>query len=253
MELKVTWKLALRVWWAFFWRLAITFAIVCAAICVFALVVGYTGTWLGVPMSILVAIAKVVGWCLGLSLTIVPIRLILGKRFGHFRLLLVSTDSAEPTSPRSMSSFWTCRIETPLLSLTAYTIGIILIICGDIFLYRDMTLLAAGSNVRLAQCMIESICVIWGGLLCLATRFRYRGGLWSIAGAFLVGSGLIRTVSIVETHALARQFSSPDTFYAGTSACWLIGATLLVVGHLRHRRKKEVQPNTALEPTPTAP
>lgn len=76
---------------------------------------------------------------------------------------------------------------------------------------------------------------IVGLLIWTAIFFRYRGGFWSIAGAFLVAGALTGTVSIVESHIRGWQFNV--AFYARIASCWIVGVAFLLIGHRRHRRK----------------
>jgi hypothetical protein len=95
MELKITWKLTLRVWWSFFWRLLISLAAAFILSIGVGLAFGYVTVWLGLPIELMKIVGGFIGWCMGLLTTIVPMRLILGKNFGRFRLALVSTDGTE--------------------------------------------------------------------------------------------------------------------------------------------------------------
>lgn len=89
MELEVTWGRAVRVWWAYAWRNLI--ALVAAVV-----IGGIAGGLIGFIMGVAGADAKTIrmatlpiGVILGLVVSIVPFKLILGKDFGEFRLLLV--------------------------------------------------------------------------------------------------------------------------------------------------------------------
>ncbi|SRR6266404_497752 len=94
MELAITWKLTLRVWWSFFWRLLVSLAAAFILSIGVGLAVGYTTVWLDLPPDIMKIVGRFIGWCMGMLTTIVPIRWILGKSFGRFRLVLVSIEGA---------------------------------------------------------------------------------------------------------------------------------------------------------------
>ncbi len=93
MELEVTWERAFRVWWAYFWRSLIAIA---ASIVVGAVVGGILGFILGaagVPTKTIPIVTAPVGFVVGLLFSVVPVKMILGKDFGEFRLLLVATQN----------------------------------------------------------------------------------------------------------------------------------------------------------------
>jgi hypothetical protein len=90
MELEVTWNRAICVWWSYLWRsiiaasLGMVFALV---ICVIVAIVGLT---LGLPSLAIQSVGLVLGIVNGLAISVVPIKLILGKDYGEFRLVLLS-------------------------------------------------------------------------------------------------------------------------------------------------------------------
>lgn len=90
MELEVTWGRAAMVWWAYIWRL-----VLCGIAS--AIVGGIVGAVIGLVMGMLQApkeailfVSLPIGVAIGLASSIVPMKMILGKDFGEFRLLLVS-------------------------------------------------------------------------------------------------------------------------------------------------------------------
>lgn len=96
-EIKPTFKHALRVWWSYLWRnlLMIVAAMLVGGI-VGAVLGGVLGV-LGVPLETIKLIVAPIGAVIGLALSIFPIYWILGKDFGSFRLILVSTSSQDTT------------------------------------------------------------------------------------------------------------------------------------------------------------
>lgn len=95
MELEITWKRAVKVWWAYLWRSVL--AALCAML-IGGLIGGIAGFIMGLMgasgESIQLLIAPI-GIVIGIGISIVPIKLILGKDFGEFRLVLIknSTDA----------------------------------------------------------------------------------------------------------------------------------------------------------------
>jgi hypothetical protein len=79
MELEVTWKRAAKVWWAYLWRNII--AIIVAM--------------MGVSSQTIQFITAPIGMIIGLLISIVPVKMILVKDYGEFRLVLLQTNPAE--------------------------------------------------------------------------------------------------------------------------------------------------------------
>jgi uncharacterized membrane protein AbrB (regulator of aidB expression) len=93
MELEVTWNRALRVWWSWFWRsIVMTIA---AMFCGFiaGAVLGVIGAILKLPIQAIQVGGGILGGAIGLVFTLFPIKMILGKDFGEFRLVLLSKGS----------------------------------------------------------------------------------------------------------------------------------------------------------------
>lgn len=92
MELEVTWGRSTRVWWALFWRCLVATIIVLIIASVFGFIVGFiisaTG---GTITSTINIILMSIGGIMGLVASFVPVKMILGKDFGEFRLALVKT------------------------------------------------------------------------------------------------------------------------------------------------------------------
>jgi hypothetical protein len=89
MELEATWGRAIQIWWSFFWRNLIA---IIAIFVVGAIVGGILGVIMGMAGADADTIRMVtmpIGFILGLSVSVVPIKLILNKDFGQFRLSLV--------------------------------------------------------------------------------------------------------------------------------------------------------------------
>lgn len=97
MELEITWKRAARVWWSYLWRNLLA---VLGAMVIGGLMGGAIGLAMGIagasPTTVKI-VTTPIGALLGLLISIVPVRLILGKDFGEFRLVLVANDT--PSSP----------------------------------------------------------------------------------------------------------------------------------------------------------
>lgn len=88
-ELDITWGRAFRVWWALLWRGSLAFM---ASILMGALGGGLLGTALGsldFDIILIKNLAGILGFLIGLAFSIIPVKLVLGKSFSSFRLVLV--------------------------------------------------------------------------------------------------------------------------------------------------------------------
>ncbi len=97
MELEITWKRASRIWWSYLWRniIAIIRAVIIGAI--IGGVLGFILGMLGTSTDISKLIVQPLGFLIGLGISIIPLKLILGKNFGEFRLVLMSTSEESNT------------------------------------------------------------------------------------------------------------------------------------------------------------
>jgi hypothetical protein len=90
MELEVTWRRTLTVWWALVWRSVI--ALVAASI-LGGIVGGIMSAVLGAmgyPPATIQGALFPIGFFTGLAISVVPVKLILTKDFGEFRLVLMA-------------------------------------------------------------------------------------------------------------------------------------------------------------------
>ncbi|MSQ47661.1 MAG: hypothetical protein EXR78_04600 [Deltaproteobacteria bacterium] len=89
MELEVTWGRTVTVWWTLFWRnvVALVGGFIAGAILggVLGLILGLVGAS---PNTIRIVVSPI-AFVLGLAISVVPMKLILGKDFGEFRLVLL--------------------------------------------------------------------------------------------------------------------------------------------------------------------
>lgn len=92
MELEVTWGRSARVWWAYLWRNLI--AVFAGGVLggILGGVLGAVMSAAGLPPDVSRRAALAIGVLVGLAVSIVPIRLVIGKDFGEFRLVLVSNE-----------------------------------------------------------------------------------------------------------------------------------------------------------------
>lgn len=96
MELEITWSRALRIWWAFLWRNLIA---IVGAVFLGALIGGILGAIMGAAGAsahTIRTVTTLIGGIVGLGISVIPIKLILGRSYGEFRLVLLSTSSGTP-------------------------------------------------------------------------------------------------------------------------------------------------------------
>ncbi|MDO8328853.1 MAG: hypothetical protein Q7T36_00075 [Fluviicoccus sp.] len=89
MEVEITWGRVFRIWWAYLWRNLIA---IIAAMIIGGIIGGILGAILGamgVSLSTIQMIAGPIGLICGLMISVFPIKMILGKDFGDFRLVLI--------------------------------------------------------------------------------------------------------------------------------------------------------------------
>jgi hypothetical protein len=89
MELEVTWGRAARVWWAYFWRNLVAVAAGSLIGIALGAILGFILGAAGARAETIRIAAFPIGIVVGLLVSIVPIRLVLGKDFGAFRLVLL--------------------------------------------------------------------------------------------------------------------------------------------------------------------
>ncbi|MGX5913216.1 hypothetical protein ACR0ST_00590 [Aliidiomarina sp. Khilg15.8] len=104
MEVEVTWKRAVRVWWSYTWRnlIAGVFGMIIAAIIAgnLALMMSVMGS----SEQMVTYATGAIGFTMGLIVSIIPIKLILNKSFGDFRLVLVRAEPEDENNERVLSS-----------------------------------------------------------------------------------------------------------------------------------------------------
>jgi len=90
-ELEVTWGRVLKIWWSYVWRnlLAIIGAMVVGGLV--GGIIGFVMGALGMSAEAIRMVVAPVSGAMGVAISIVPMKLILGKNFGEFRLVLLKT------------------------------------------------------------------------------------------------------------------------------------------------------------------
>ena len=89
MELEATWPRILRVWWALAWRNLIAIGVAMLIGALVGAVLGFIMGMLGVAPETIKASLMPVGLLIGLAISVIPVRMVLNRDFGDFRLALV--------------------------------------------------------------------------------------------------------------------------------------------------------------------
>ncbi len=100
MELEITWSRAVRVWWSYLWRNLIAIVVAMIIGMVIGAIIGFILGAMGVPVRTIQILVAPIGFVIGLAISIVPLKMILGKDFGEFRLVLLAKQP-QATPPSS--------------------------------------------------------------------------------------------------------------------------------------------------------
>jgi hypothetical protein len=126
--------------------------------------------------------------------------------------------------------------------LLAYLFGLLFIGAGLVSLYGSVKQIAP-KPASVADFVFGATTVVWGVLFCVATKMKYRGGFWFVIGIIFLGGAFIGSVSIVESLLRKWHFGSPMVFYSRVTFFWIFGSLFMVLGHRRHKRKKQATEN----------
>ncbi|PID77666.1 MAG: hypothetical protein CSB24_00275 [Deltaproteobacteria bacterium] len=99
MELEATWMRAVKVWWSFFWRKTIALIVGITLGTIIVILIGLVLRVSGASDEIIHltirSIGMPIGVIIGFLASIVCIKMILGKDFGEFRLILLQSSKTE--------------------------------------------------------------------------------------------------------------------------------------------------------------
>lgn len=139
--------------------------------------------------------------------------------------------------------------------ITAYVLGVLCIAFGLCGVVSDHAMATEKGDMVCFGDTFSLVVMLWGGIVCLITRFHYAGGIWTVGGALLSGSSLIFAAIGADALRENPQVSSRVIVIFGlTGFVFLLGCCGSVLGHCRHRRKqRELAPNKSLQATATAP
>ncbi|MBM3163594.1 MAG: hypothetical protein FJZ79_09890 [Chlorobi bacterium] len=98
MELEITWKRAVRVWWSYLWRNLTAIVVAMIIGMIFGFIIGFIMGAMGFPILTIQLVTAPLGFVIGLGISIVPMKMILGKDFGEFRLVLLAKQTSAATT-----------------------------------------------------------------------------------------------------------------------------------------------------------
>jgi hypothetical protein len=99
MELEASWGRTTRVWWAHYWRnllIGLAGAVVAGFV---GFVIGVAAGAMGIDSAALILVTIPIGMLIGMAVSVIPMKLILGKDFGEFRLVLLSKEESVLSKP----------------------------------------------------------------------------------------------------------------------------------------------------------
>jgi hypothetical protein len=94
MELEITFRRTIRIWWAYLWRNLIAILVTVVVGFIVGFILGFIMGMLGFSVQTIQLVTAPIGFLIGLAISIVPLWMILGKDFGEFRLVLLANEPA---------------------------------------------------------------------------------------------------------------------------------------------------------------
>ena len=92
MELEITWGRTFRVWWAYLWRNLLFIALSVVAGFVLGAIIGFILAAFGASAKTIQLVVTPLSFILGMVISVIPLKMILGKNFGEFRVALVKNE-----------------------------------------------------------------------------------------------------------------------------------------------------------------
>lgn len=99
IELKPTLRRVIKIWWAYVWRYLVAFAVSLIIAAVAGAVLGYSMGARGYSRESMEIAGYAVGLFIAVATTIVPLKLIIGKQFKGFRVVLLKASATSKTGP----------------------------------------------------------------------------------------------------------------------------------------------------------
>jgi len=102
-ELEPTWPRVVKIWWSYLWRNMVAMVAAMFIGGIVGFIIGFILGAIGVPQNTIMTLTSSIGFLLGLAISIVPLRMIMGKDFGEFRLVLLAKNSSQISSPEDLT------------------------------------------------------------------------------------------------------------------------------------------------------
>jgi ABC-type amino acid transport system permease subunit len=103
MKLEATYKRAIHVWWAFLWRSIIASILGSIIAAILGGIVGVIMGLMGFSPTAISVFSFILGFVIGLAISVVPVKLIIDKNYGEFELVLQSNADASQNLARDWS------------------------------------------------------------------------------------------------------------------------------------------------------
>jgi hypothetical protein len=99
MELEATWGRTTKIWWSYLWKyfLAILGCFIIVTILMF--IIGYLLALMGVSQAAITFVGTILGFLLFFPASLIPIKYLLNKNYGNFRLALLPISQYTSTKP----------------------------------------------------------------------------------------------------------------------------------------------------------
>ena len=125
--------------------------------------------------------------------------------------------------------------------IAAYVLGALCIAFGLSGLVSDHVMPMGKDAMVCSGDTFSVVVMLWGGILCLITRFHYASGIWTVLGSILVGVAMILASIMVDAYAESHTLLLNGFGVAGF--VFVLGCYCLVAGHIRQQRKLHGRPS----------
>jgi len=111
VELDITWGKAIRIWWSLLWRNLLLAIVVSVFVGMpIGFIIGFSMSAMGAPQEMILFVCWPIGFFIGLASSVIPIKMILGKDFGDFRLI-ISSNTFSPDSTVGIANIEKCDLD----------------------------------------------------------------------------------------------------------------------------------------------
>lgn len=100
MELEATWERATKIWWSYLWKYFLAILGCFIIVTILMVIIGFLLALMGVGQAVITFVGTILGFLLFLPASLIPIKFLLNKNFGNFRLTLVPISQSTSTKPQ---------------------------------------------------------------------------------------------------------------------------------------------------------